>query len=164
MAKKKTMVEMLRDQVETATGKVAEAQAKADLWNSRLIDAQQELDRLQNSLAALEGTAPPKKVYHEIKIPEATAIRTNASRTAHDEMLPESRPVAVNPRRVMFNGVEIDLEEGFHVEKNSFGEDALVPDGMRITPMEEPTEVRKPDFSLPAIGSGDGFSDPKDLF
>lgn len=178
MAKgRKTMADNLREEIEVLTGRVAEAQAKADLWNERLFDAQTELDRAQNALAALEGTAPPastKKSYPAVKMPLVDAVSIESRRgkgqlntESSEELSPAAAPIIApnKPNRIMFNGVEIELEPGFRVGKNSFGEDVLIPAGMpTLLPMEEPTEVRKPDFSLPSVGSGDGFTDPKDLF
>lgn len=169
---RKTMIENLRDEVEVLTGQVAECQAKADLWNDRLFTAQQELNRAQNALAALEGTAPPK-VYPTVRMPLTDAVSIESRRgkgqinisESREELAPAASPVLTKPNRVMFNGVEIELESGFRVGKNSFGEDVLIPQGMPdLPPMEEPTSVRKPDFSLPAVGSGDRFANPEDLF
>lgn len=182
MAKKirKTMAENLRDEIETLTGQVAEYQAKANLWNERLFQAQQDLDRAQNALAALEGTAgrlssdTASKSYPTIKMPLVDAVSIDSRRgkgqinlEPREELIPAAAPIIAptRPNRVMFNGVEIELEPGFRVGKNSFDEDVLIPAGMpNLPPMQEPTEVRKPDFSLPSVGSGDGFTDPKDLF
>lgn len=175
---RKTMIENLRDEVEVLTGQVAECQAKADLWNDRLFTAQQELNRAQNALAALEGTPqtwvkPAPKVYPDVKIPLLDVVSIESRRgkgqltisEAREELAPAASPVLTKPNRVMFNGVEIELEPGFRVGKNSFGEDVLIPQGMPdLPPMEEPTSVRKPDFSLPAVGSGDRFANPEDLY
>lgn len=184
MAKgRKTMADNLREEIEVLTGRVAEAQAKADLWNERLFDAQTELDRAQNALAALEGTAPPassKKTYPSVKMPLVDAVSIESRRgkgqlnitESPEELSPAAAPIIApnKPNRIMFNGVEIELEPGFRVGKNSFGEDVLIPAGMPdLLPMQEPTEVRKPEFSLPAAGdfpdlpSTGSLVDPRNL-
>lgn len=181
MAKRKiSLADSIREDIKIAENNVASAREKFELWSTRLTDAQQEVARLTKALAALEGTvapepstaplpaATPKTYPLDVKIPDAAAIVAGRSRsnTQHEELLPESSPVATNkPNRVVFNGEEIDLEPGWRVQKNSFGEDALIPPGMpNLPPMEEPLSVRAPQFSLPAVGANDSFSDPVDLF
>jgi len=169
---KKTLSDSLKKSIEIAKNKVVEANANFEIWSQRLTDAQQELIRLESALDALEGRSPqlittkPVKIpatYPDVKMPVVDAVAVESKRgKGAINFSPSQEP---EPELVEFNGQMITLEPGYRVAKNSFGEDSLVPIGLPdLPPMEEPTSVRSPEFSLPAVGSKDGFSDPKDLF
>jgi hypothetical protein len=151
---------LLTKQIADLTTKVTEARASLIYWQSEVTAKEEELAKLQGALDSLDGKAPASFVKHYDFQPAKN-------------MLPDrvfAAPTQAKPETVHINGEEVVLEPGFHVEKNSFGEDCIVPDGVKYAPAAEPaatpdTNLRlgQAAIPLPAITSGEQFDSPEDI-
>lgn len=144
---------MLTKQINELTTKVTEARASLIYWESEVRAKEDELAKLQGALDSLDGKVP-------VAASEAPKLPARVF----------AAPQSAKPETVQISGEEVVLEPGFHVEKNSFGEDCIVPDGVKYAPAAEPPAT--PDTSkrfgagvvaLPAITSGDQFDSPEDI-
>lgn len=150
MAKQKDVRFILQKQIEDLTAKLKESRAGLVAYQVQVRQQEEELSKLTNALASLDGT---------FLSPASTEVRQIPG--VNIFMAPSAKP-----QTATINDEEIIVEPGFHVEKNSFGEDCIVPDGVKHAPASEP--VATPDtraglVPLPAITSGEGFDDPADI-
>lgn len=158
---------LLTKQIADLTTKVTEARASLVYWQSEVTAKEEELAKLQGALDSLDGKVPsPREALEKFRLDEI-------NRTLVGSGLPArvfAAPAQAAPITVQINREDVVLEPGFHVEKNSFGEDCIVPDGVKYAPAAEPAAT--PDTSkrfgagvvaLPAITSGEAFDSPEDI-
>lgn len=155
MPKQKDVRLILQKQIEDLTAKLTESRAGLVAYQVMVRQQEEELSKLTNALASLDGT------LQSLSLASFTASVDGPKPGTSAFMAP-----AAKPQTVTIDGEEVIVEPGFHVEKNSFGEDCIVPDGVKYAPAPEP--VATPDtraglVPLPAITSGEGFDDPADI-
>ena len=147
---------MLTKQITDLSAKLTEARASLIYWESEVLSKEQELSKLQGALDSLDG-----------KVAVRYAIPNPLQHGLPNKVF--AAPVTT-PQTVKIGEDDVVLEPGFHVEKNSFGEDCIVPDGVKYAPAAEPAAT--PDTNarlgasaipLPAITSGDQFDSPEDI-
>jgi hypothetical protein len=153
MPKQKDVRLILQKQIEDLTTKLKESRAGLISYQVQVRQQETELSKLTNALKSLDGIP-----ILAIGLPDQP-LRDESRDPMH--MFPASKI-----QTATINGEEIIVEPGFHVEKNSFGEDCIIPDGVKYAPAPEP--VATPDtraglVPLPAITSGEGFDDPADI-
>lgn len=127
----------------------------------RLGEVRQEIGRLGGAIRALDGQTP------EQMVDTLTKLSTQADPAAFQAPIPSLR---VNKWEHSNEDLDADMPseqppapQGFHWGKNSFGEEALIPDGVELPPMEEPVVPLKP-FNPAGIPCSDEFDDPKNLY
>lgn len=122
---------------------------------------QEEYRKLQGALKALDGQEP-----------QTAAINGWESHpTTHTMPLPVSQvaniPLSGNNNKVVIDGIEYEIEEGFEIGKNSFGETAIVKKGVSMPAMSEPSKpIKVTDLiSSPgrAVSTEQAFDNPEDL-
>jgi hypothetical protein len=164
MPKQKDIRSLLQKQIESLTENLTSSRASLVYYQSVVNQQTEELAKLNNALASLDGTLQPTPTpflsgMREARILEKTVIQHFPFNENENR-----------PQVVMIGGEPTILESGFHVEKNSFGEDCIVPDGVAHAPAAEPTAT--PDTNtrlgagmipLPAITSGEQFDAPEDI-
>lgn len=134
--------------------------------DQRLGEVRQEIGRLNGAIKALDGVQAEPTVTPEMYASLKSLITAP----------PQLQPVKELTVPTKFDHAKEDLDasvsserppapQGFHWGKNSFGEEALVKDGVELPPMEEPIVPTKP-FSpaTPVVPISDNFDDPKDLY
>lgn len=159
MPKKTDAKVLLRQQIEKLEKSLSEDQALLAVYTSRVRTQEEELARLVAALGALEGTLAPLQVPQNEILVGGAPLKYKPFSDAFPV------PQAEQPKTVKVNGEDVVLEPGFHVERNSFGEDCIVPDGVTHAPAAEPkatpdTSARfaaQPAVPLPALTSGTGF-------
>jgi hypothetical protein len=169
MPKPKDIRGLLQKQIDDLTKKLSASRTKLGYYQQVVRAQEDELAKLENAGRSLDGTAQPKTL--------ASPYSESGSETIRNYQIPSNiapsifhGPVGKTPQTAIINGETVVIEHGFHVEKNSFGEDCIVPDGVEYAPAAEPTPT--PDTNshfgggmptLPAITSGDTFDDPADI-
>ena len=166
MPKQTNIKNLLQKQIEELRAKLAESRASLVYYTSVVGQQEDELHKLENAKASLDGTlplAPNSLPYYD---------KESVNRLFDQGGPPNvfAAPIA-KPQTVKIGDEDVIVEPGFHVEKNSFGEDCIVPDGVKYVPAEEPKAT--PDTSarfsteaaipLPAITSGEEFESPEDI-
>jgi hypothetical protein len=162
MPKQKDIRGLLQKQVEDIEKKLTVSRASLVYYQTEVREQEAELEKSRNALSSLDGT-----------LQNASAPYPFLSGMQEVPKLPArlfAAPTLAKPEIVTIDGEEVVLEQGFHVEKNSFGEDCIVPDGVKYAPAAEP--VATPDTNarlgqnaipLPAITSGDQFDSPEEI-
>lgn len=165
MPKKKSLLEKTQEELTEAIAQRDEAIRQFEYWSIRRTDSMQRVERLQAALDALEGRM--KTESKQGFIPEWGPPPQKPEYPIADAISMKSIPIASPAefsRVVKIDGQEFVLEPGFKLGKNSFGEDAIVPEDMLIQPMAEPSiPNNKIDFNFPSI-DGEEFVDPEKLF
>lgn len=164
MPKQKDIRPLLLKQIEQLQKDLNQSRASLIYYQDLVAEQEGRLHKLENAKASLDGTLPQIKQY------------TDFAGTSALSELPArvfAAPETFIPQTVKIGEEDVILEQGFHVEKNSFGEDCIVPDGVKYVPAAEPAATPdtsalfkgvEADVPLPATTSGDVFDSPEDLF
>lgn len=160
MAKQKDIRELLVKQVEELEKKLTKSRASLIYYTTEVRGLEADLEKSHNALASLDGTMQPAPTAKHYDFPVAANMAPSVF----------AAPATAKPETVKVNGDDVILEPGFHVEKNSFGEDCIVPDGVKYAPAAEPaatpdtnTRLGANAIPLPAVTSGEQFDDPEDI-
>ena len=167
MPKQKDIRELLVKQIEELEKKLTVSHASLVYYQTEVRAQETELTKSRNALASLDGTtqtAPHAGTSSFGMGMEREPLRIRSSVGAF------AAPNGAKPETVTINGDEVVLEPGFHVEKNSFGEDCIVPDGVKYASAAEPpatpdsnTRLGAGVIPLPAVTSVEQFDDPADI-
>jgi hypothetical protein len=158
-AKVKTLQDQLKSQIEKLTVKLADSRQSLVLWQERVAEQETELSRLQKAWAAMNGMLDDP--FSALDLAAVPVISTQEA----GQFPTYSMKISQNEYETKLNGEKIILEPGFKIGKNSFGEDCIVPlDAADYPTMSEPGKPDKKATSiLPAVDTGIGFDDPRDL-
>lgn len=157
MPKKLSIKELLQRQIAELTEKLAESRAYLVSYQTTVRQQEDELNKLTNALESLDGRQPYPFLsgMKEATLPISQTVSNKMFTGQHSKS-----------QTATINGEEIIVEPGFHVERNSFGEDCIVPDGVSYVPAQEPVatpDTRSGLVPLPAITSGEEFDDPAEI-
>lgn len=114
---------------------------------------QEEYRKLQGALKALDGQEPM-----------APTIEFSQASTPVPQVA--NIPLSGNNNKVVIDGIEYEIEEGFEIGKNSFGETAIVKKGVSMPAMSEPSKpIKVTDLISPsgAVSTEQAFDNPEDL-
>lgn len=165
MPKKKSLLEKIQEELTEAIAQRDEAIRQFEYWSIRRTDSMQRVERLQAALDALEGRITMNTDVSTKSVPAPLPFLTgmNPAKESISPVTPQIMTIG-NTKTVQIDGQDFVLEPGFKLGKNSFGEDAIVPEDMLIQPMAEPSiPNNKIDFNFPSI-DGEEFVDPEKLF
>lgn len=165
MPKKKSLLEKTQEELTDAIAQRDEATRQFEYWSIRRTDSMQRVERLQAALDALEGRITMNLDVPKKSLPFLSGM--NPVDAVSNKSIPPTTwtpQTTLTGKTVQIDEQEFVLEPGFKLGKNSFGEDAIVPDDMPIQPMAEPSiPSNKIDFNFPSV-EGEEFIDPEKLF
>ena len=125
----KSLTDQLKIQIEKLNTKVTDSLGSLAYWEETVKEQSAELVRLRKALAALEGK--PETPFTDLMAPNLSIT----TRHVGQELLTTGKAnIAV------VDGVEYEVPDGYEIGKNSFGETAIVPKGVTMAAMAEPTK------------------------